>query len=212
MQFWMELIYSLIIVISCSVIYIKTKELYELTSHKGIKYFRNAFLFFGIAYLSRMILRLFIIIDGPEPINIFLFNLGYFIFLYAGLMAGFYLIYSSVWKKFNDPEKLGWFFHPIALTITAIFIIFLFGPLTLLILAIIFLTAAILAYKRKKSLKRDSFNKVHIIYMLLFISLILNAIAHFIIIISLYASILLYLISSVLFLVILYRVTKSMKR
>ena len=49
---WIEPIYSVIIILFSLFIYLRTKEIYELTYYKGIKYFRNAFLFFGIALVE----------------------------------------------------------------------------------------------------------------------------------------------------------------
>lgn len=213
--FWAEIIFSLIVVITCTLIYFKTKELYDLSSYKGIKYFGNAFLFFGIAFLSRLVLRLFAIISfgTRNPFDFLYFNLGYLIFLYAGLMAGFYLIYSSLWKHLKNPEEIGWFFHPIAATIASIFIIFLFGSATLLLLILIFLLAALLAYSSEKSSrKKEGLGKLYILYILLFIAFIANAASQFFIRISDEASIILYTISSVLFLVILYRVVRVTKK
>lgn len=211
-MFWIELLYSLIIIISCAIIYFKTKELYEISSYKGIKYFGSSFLFFGIAFFSRLVLRLVAIANGPNSVDRFLFSLGYIIFLYAGLMAGFYLIYSSVWKQFKNPEHFGWMFHPVALTIAAVFIIFLFGSSTLMLLALLFFIAAILAYSTDKKLKKkEGISQIHIIYILLFVSWIANAAANFFIRISTQTSIMLYGVSSVLFLIILYRAIESTK-
>ena len=52
-----ELIYSFVIILCSLLIYFETKELYELSSHKGIKYFRRSFLFFGIAYFVRYFIK-----------------------------------------------------------------------------------------------------------------------------------------------------------
>jgi len=38
-----EIIYSFVIIVCSLMIYFGTKELYKLTSHKGIKYFRLSF-------------------------------------------------------------------------------------------------------------------------------------------------------------------------
>lgn len=210
---WIELIYSLIVIISCSIIHFRTKELYELSSYKGIKYFRNAFLFFGLAFFARFFLRLIAIIDGPSRGDFIFFGTGFLIFLYAGLMAGFYLIYSSIWKQFKNPEQFRWIFHPVALTIAAIVIIFLLGPSTLIVLGFIFFIAAILAYSKKKEPKKNGgIKQLHIIYILLFISWIASAAAHLFIRISTGTSLLLYGVSSLLFLVILYRVIESTKK
>jgi len=41
-----ELIYSFVIMLCSLMVFFGTKQIYELSSHKGIKYFRLAFLFF----------------------------------------------------------------------------------------------------------------------------------------------------------------------
>ena len=55
--------YSAIIVFICFIIVMKTDRLFKISSHQGIRYFRNAFLFYGIAFALRYVLGL---------INIFL--------------------------------------------------------------------------------------------------------------------------------------------
>jgi len=47
---WVDAIYTFIIILVCGIIYAKTRELYALTGHKGIHYFRNVFLFFALSY------------------------------------------------------------------------------------------------------------------------------------------------------------------
>lgn len=53
-----ELVCSLIIVFFCGLIYYKTRVIYNLSKHEPLKYFRNAFLFFGSAYLVRFFLTI----------------------------------------------------------------------------------------------------------------------------------------------------------
>ena len=55
---WVELTFATIIVVASLIIYLRTKELYELSEHKGIKYFRNTFLFFALAAQKLMIMVL----------------------------------------------------------------------------------------------------------------------------------------------------------
>ena len=52
-----EIIYSFVIIFCSLLVYFGTKEIYELSSHKGIKYFREAFLFFAIAYFFRFLIK-----------------------------------------------------------------------------------------------------------------------------------------------------------
>ena len=103
-EFILESLYSLIVIISCLIIYFKTKEIYKLSSHKGIGIFRNAFLFFGIAFFSRYFLR-FITLISDYQIDRIIFGLGFFFFVYFGTMAALLLIYSVLWKRFKELKK-----------------------------------------------------------------------------------------------------------
>lgn len=109
LAFIIETAFTILAVIFCSLIYIKTKESYELTKYQGIKYFRDAFLFFGLSYLLRFVFSLIflsrIAFDFILPreifIPLFILPLGYF-----STIGIFYLIFSLVWKKFNNRNML----------------------------------------------------------------------------------------------------------
>jgi hypothetical protein len=102
---WVELVYTFIIVILCFLVYFKTKELYALTKHKGIKYFRTAFLLFGLAYASRLLTYLItmghIALDYMMP-RPWLMGLSIMVMSYLSTMAMVYLIYSTIWKRFRS--------------------------------------------------------------------------------------------------------------
>ena len=102
---WVELVYTSIIVILCFLVYFKTKELYALTKHKGIKYFRTAFLLFGLAYASRLLTYLImmghIVLDYMMP-RPWLMGLSMMVMSYLSTMAMVYLIYSTIWKRFRS--------------------------------------------------------------------------------------------------------------
>ena len=111
--FGMELLFAVIIFVLCLIIYLKTKESYQLTKHRGIKYFRDAFLFFGISYLVRfsfMLAKLFfdIRLFRGELGSLFILPLGY-----LSTIAIFYLGLSIVWRKFNT-KYLIFFSHTTA--------------------------------------------------------------------------------------------------
>src|SRR3989338_8535448 len=56
-----ELIYSFVIIAISLMIYFGTKELYNLTNHKGIKYFRLAFLCFAVAFFFRSFIKFLLV-------------------------------------------------------------------------------------------------------------------------------------------------------
>ena len=170
-----ELAYTLIVLFLCFLIYFKTKEIYDLTKHKGIAYFRNTFLFFGMAYVFRFVFSLIRMTDRwidiiyiPRHVMMPLMILftGYF-----STMAILYLIYSTIWKRFSSRD----FF--IAANILAVLIavaaaisppVFLITQAVLLIIAVLFCI-----FLRKKA----KLSKIFLLYFLLFafwiISLIL---------------------------------------
>lgn len=118
-HFTSELLFTLIAVVFCTLIYLKTREVYELTKHKGIKHFRDAFLFLGLSYLLRFFFSLILISSSALDVIIprelipllFILPLGYF-----STVAIFHLILSVIWKRFN-PRGLVLLAHAIAILV-----------------------------------------------------------------------------------------------
>ena len=109
-----ELIYSFVIIAISLMIYFGTKELYNLTNHKGIKYFRLAFLCFAVAFFFRSFIKFLLVslnLDRILELNVpALATFSLIVFMYASSMAVFYLLYSVMWKKWNgDKNTLGYF-------------------------------------------------------------------------------------------------------
>ena len=102
MKIGSEILYTFVIVMICTLIYLRTKEIYSLTKHEGIKYFRNGFLFFGLAYISRIILYLVSLTFWAFEFFIpgYLYHpIAMIAVSYLSTMALFYITYSIVWKK-----------------------------------------------------------------------------------------------------------------
>ena len=53
----LKVFYGLLIGAICVVIVVRTDRLFKISLHQGIRYFRNAFLFYGAAFFSRYILK-----------------------------------------------------------------------------------------------------------------------------------------------------------
>ncbi len=111
-MFGTELAFTVTAVVFCFLIYFKTKESYELTKHKGIQYFRDAFLFFGLSYVLRFVFGLlllsaiafeFTILFIPRSmiVLVFILFLGYF-----STIGIFYLILSTLWRQCNNKSML----------------------------------------------------------------------------------------------------------
>jgi len=210
-----ELMYSLVIIICSLMIYYSTKEMYELSSYKGIKYFRMAFLFFAIAYFFRYFIFFFLAVFD---IDNFLWlsqwgilGLSRVIFLYSSSMAIFYLIYSVMWKKWNHSKIKTYAFNFLALII-ALTGSMLEGPEVSLFLNIILFVSSsfvlFIAYQNSKNKQKGK--NLLIIYLLLFIFFFLNIINVLIPEFLQLYKIGIYLISISLFMTILYKVLKKM--
>ena len=151
-------LYSAFIALICFLIVLKTDRLFRISLHQGIRYFRNAFLFYGIAFMLRYLLSLY-----------------YFVFPFFEffmVMAGFFLLYSLVWKKFEIKDSRSSFFNPIvflAYFITLVIILFDFFSQSYNFLfisqIIIFTIATIISFQNLK--KQTSFSKLYFIIMVL---------------------------------------------
>jgi hypothetical protein len=213
-MFGLEVLYSCVIIICSLMIYYATKEMYELSSYKGIKYFRQAFLFFAIAYFFRSFIKLVLIYFNAEGILEFsprifgVFTL--FIFMYFSFMAIFYLLYSVMWKKWNGNSRKIYLFHILAFVVSTI-IISLRNPFIYLglnfFLLIIIVFIVYTAYKSTKNKTKG--HNLYAVYLLLFIFWILNILNVLIPRFFQNLQLLIYLASSGIFLMILYKVLKK---
>lgn len=206
-SFWIELFFALMVVILCFLIYKKTKEIYDLTSHKGIKYFRQAFLFFGVAFLSRFLLMLSIILNDGPLFGKGLFQLGFFIFIYSGLMAALLLVYSTIWNKFKDPDRYFYWINLIALSIALVDTIFNPRENFFFIITLLLLISTIISFSSRESNKTL---KTYVIYIFLFLAWFSSILANFFVRFSTLSGIILYVISALLFLLIYTKVNKSL--
>ena len=205
-----EILYAFIIIVCSLMIYFETKDLYDLSKHKGIQYFRFSFLFFAIAYFFRSFIKFIIgILDVDDILRINPFGFGLFtlfVFIFFSSLALLFLIYSIKWKKW-DKIINGFIILPLisfVLAITAVIfnhiLVYLFIHLVLLLFALGVLYLA-------KSSKRK--NNLYKVYALLFVFWVLNILDLFVPNVLQYFQLLIYLFSSFIFLLILYKVTKN---
>ena len=100
----LKVIYGLAIGLICLVIVLKTHKLFKLSMHQGIRYFRNAFFFYGIGFSTRFIIgatsNLF-----PDHSIVF-YYLTRTLFEFFLVMAGFFLLYSLLWKRIEGVKKV----------------------------------------------------------------------------------------------------------
>jgi len=169
----LEILYMLLISSICLIIVSKTDRFFRLSSHQGIRYFRNAFLFFAVGFLFRYIYGLF----ADFSLNYSEIVRG--MFEYSLAMAGFFLLYSLIWKKFEFSKRddtTSLFngkiivFHVIALIVAALDILwgnyyFMFSSQI-----ITFFFASIISFMNCKNIKSKKFSKFYFIAMVLGLS------------------------------------------
>jgi hypothetical protein len=212
--FGTEIFYSFIIIICSLMIYFGTKELYELSSHNGIKYFRKSFLFFALAYFFRSFIKFFLVyfnLGRVLDLQFKFFHLGLgkitlFTFMYFSSMAIFYLLYSVINRLNKNSEKLI-IFHLLALIIAILSVIFRDPTIYLSLNIFLFFFVVLITYISYKNPKKKSKKEnIYIIYFLLLSFWILNIldilIPNFLQTFQLF----IYLASSGVFLSILYKV------
>jgi len=209
-----ELIYSFVIVICSLMIYYATKEMYELSSYKGLKYFRLSFLFFALAYFFRYFIQFFLVFFNiQEIIDIsprIIFDTSMFIFLYSSSMAVFCLLYSVMWKKWNHSKQKMYLFNALAIIIALIGTLFrgMLVSLGLNVILLLFVSFILFtAYNENK--KKRSKNSLLVIYFALFIFWILNVLSILLPKFLQLYQLAIYLISIFIFMVILYKVLKK---
>jgi len=198
-------------------IYFGTKELYELSSYKGIKFFRQAFLFFALAYFFRSFIKLILFhfnVPGifsihPKLLNPLVSQITLILFMYFSAMAIFYLLYGVIYKKWKDEPKI-YLFHIVAF-ILAIFSVVSRNPfsylgLNLLLLIFVFVVVYV-SYKNSK--KKMKGNTLYVVYILLLFFWILNIIDIFIPTFFQNFRLFIYLVSSGIFLLMVYKVLKK---
>ncbi len=172
--FGTEIIYTIVILVVCFLIYQKTKESYDLTKHRGIKYFRQAFLFLGLSYAFRLFFSLMMLsniafdffIPRRELIPLLIIPFGY-----LSTMAIFYLALSPLWKKF-DKKHILLFGHGIAVLLAVISFITRSHIILLYLQSFLLLVAVILIFIMHKKSKKTYTLKV--LYILLFVFWLIN--------------------------------------
>jgi len=206
-----EIIYSFVIIICSLMIYSGTKELHRLSSHKGIKYFRQSFLFFALAYFFRSFIKIILLYFERNELRAFLPIFGsitLLIFMYFSSMAIFYLLYSVMWKKWKFKSTI-YSFHIVAFIIAIAILLFKNPIIYFLINILLFIFILFTVYISYKQSKKKKSHNLYIIYLMLFIFWILNILDILVPSFLHTFQLFIYLISLATFLLIFYKVIKK---
>jgi hypothetical protein len=209
-----ESLFLLVVFICCAVIFYRTYSVFQLTEHKGIKYFRSIFLHFGLAYFFRLVhffllgLRDFTNIPAPE----ILLNINLFFVSYFSTMALFSL-FMTILYKFKKIDS-----HVPHVTIHVVSVLFavFFAVTNSLISLVIFQTLLIIlcvllfpiAYLRGS--RKGLFNQNNITYLLLIVFWALSLVAFSGRLIPFVGKVIFYIFSAAIFLWITQRVTRRL--
>ena len=214
-----DVIYTVILFIACMIIAVKTWKFYQLSNHKGLKYFSATFFFMGISNILSLFIPLLSTIFKISPRDLFIPFMGipvaHFIHItlsFCMSIAVLSLLLSVIWKMFgkHSDQVFGLLFI-ISLLFTIPWMFIRSRPAFLLIHTIIIITAAILGlykYFTKTKKKRKSF---YIVYFMLFLFWLVHTAGSFLIRFSWVSGLILYCLSLALISIILYRVIRIRK-
>lgn len=211
-----EILYSFVIILCSLMIYYGTKEIYELSSYKGIRFFRLAFLFFSLAYFFRSFIKIVlfyfnakgIFSISPNLFNPILSQLTLIFFMYFSTMAIFYLLYGLIYKKINLKNKI-YFLHLIAILL-AFFSVVSKNPFSYIglniFLLIFVLIIVYISYKNSRNKSKG--HNLYVVYLLLLFFWILNVLDILVPTFFQNFQLIIYVFSSGIFISMLYKVLK----
>jgi len=179
----LKIVYALFVVFVCSIIVLKTDRLFKISDYQGLRYFRNSFFFFGIAFLTRYLLGLGGGSQGfPENYSLIVNSLFEFFIITGGLL----LFYSLIWKKVEKSKHYHSFFnlnmvvlYSVALVITIIDSIVIqgggAGGLMYISQVLLFLGMSVMSYlnqKKSSDTKKRGSNFAQLHFFIISIGLI----------------------------------------
>jgi hypothetical protein len=169
-----QTVYTVIVVVLSLVIYSKCKKVYKISGYDGIRYFQDAFLYYAAGFTLNYILTLLSAFNAMYPLVISILSI---IAEYTLGMAGFFLVYSLVWKSFPSPTHVRVSILHILALLIGILDLWIGSVYVLYISQLaIFIYASFLAYQNYMS-KKQPFQQVFFIIMIL---VLLGWIANFV--------------------------------
>ena len=214
----LKIFYAIVVAVICMFIVSKTNKLFKISEHQGIRYLRNAFLFYAIAFIIRYFLG---VLSFPGDVNDFYPFLIRIFFEFFIIMAGFFLLYSLLWKKIEYSErnfnsffnKRIAIFYGMALIIAIFDLIWQTGYFMFFSQIVLFSYASIVTFiNYKRNGKKHKFLKFYFSAMFLsFFAWILNALSALFFEWDKGIMANIYLINITVFLLFLYGVVKATK-
>lgn len=213
----LKVVYALVVFFICSVIVLKTDRLFKISDHQGLRYFRNSFIFYGAAFIVKFILG-----GISNPLNNPSYNGSYFLvinylFSFLIISAGFFLLYSLIWKYLEKEKNYHSLFNiKIGILLTlSLLIVFLdfsfttnyFMYISQIILFMVIATISLINYIKDKG--KHKFLKYYFFTMILgLVTWVLNVGAYYFSDWAVAIKINIYIINMIFFLFFLFALTK----
>lgn len=211
-----KILFGLALSLICFFVVLKSHKFFRLSNHHGIRYFRNAFFFYGIAFIIRYL------VGTPLLENVVVLRLGLtkLLFEFFMILAGFFLLYSLLWKRLEHQKHYSSSLLNINIVIFYIlsfiisFLDSLWASYSLLFFSqiILFFLLACISYSKSLNNKQKGFLKFYFLAMVLgFLAWTLNGMAalifqwNYMILISVY---LLNILIFIIFLIGIIKITK----
>lgn len=159
---YFEFLFIILIVLSCLTIYYLTRELYALTEHKGIKYFRKGFLFIGLAHILMLLTQN--IIPHTFALGIGFQHFSQMIFGLFNFIGLGFLLASLFPEKIKEWQLYMWGICLILFGIIfAPFIFFIYTTILIFGIGII----SFLKIRERKIKKNKVFSHMYLMYLIL---------------------------------------------
>jgi len=164
--FSIEIVFFTIVAVLCMLIYFRTKDIYDLTGHKGVYFFINIFLFFFLAYLFRLMLVTVFI--SPQLVShdfiIILRLVSFMLVSYTSIMVVASMVLSIHHRSIRMNEKilnilvhLGAFILSVAVLITGS------QAIMIIVLTAVLLSSIVIVYVKSDKL----YSKNRLTYLML---------------------------------------------
>lgn len=196
-----EVFFTIIVVLCSFLIYFKTKEIYSLSEHRGIKYFRNGFFFIGFGNVVTFLHLISILYTFMIPM-VFILTLSA-MFTIIGITFLFSSMYAKIIKEYQ--------IYGVALVLLIIGILFHTPIIMVLYSTILLLALGIVSFLKYKKSKKKRFSQMYIIYMLIVLTWIIGIFARILTDIPFGGKIINAIVSGIVFLYILYLVIEKLK-
>ncbi|MBN2067969.1 MAG: hypothetical protein JW744_05875 [Candidatus Diapherotrites archaeon] len=209
-----ELAYFLIVFGVCLIVYLKTRELYSISQHRGLFHFRNIFLFFGVAYFFRLVQVLNFL--SQETLDLGL-GRGFFPFVmpvvsFFSTMALLSLLMSVLTRNIDsNVKRVDYTLYAIAFVSSLVVFATRSENIMMAIQTIILAVSVLFLFvEPSEKTRKRLFSPNRVTYLLLAVLWIVNLLAFSRAMLSLEFKLLLYCISAAVFISVLLRVQKRL--